>query len=187
MPSCVTCPGEPTLAGDWTRWSPEIPSNLYKSLILWFCDIKMFVKLQKQGTYANHFTRVKSKELPKDTGILWGNIYKCRRCCGNCKLTALHHASLIGFRFWFPHSNLNVNNFISCRKKILLIGKKKNQLEWLSLCGFHYSLELWAGRAVLGWWVVVHQFVSMVSKMTWTLPKGENSRNIQKLSSSLRK
>lgn len=149
MPSCVTCPGEPTLAGDWTRWSPEIPSNLYKSLILWFCDIKMFVKLQKQGTYANHFTRVKSKELPKDTGILWGNIYKCRRCCGNCKLTALHHASLIGFRFWFPHSNLNVNNFTSCRKKLLLIGKKKKSVGmtvpvWLPL---QFGVVSWEGSA----------------------------------------
>ena len=24
--------------GGWTRWSPEVPSNPYHSVILWFCD-----------------------------------------------------------------------------------------------------------------------------------------------------
>ena len=28
----------PALAGGWTRQSPEVPSNPYNSLILWFCN-----------------------------------------------------------------------------------------------------------------------------------------------------
>jgi len=35
MVSCPTYCREPTLVGDWTRWSPEIPSNTYDSVILW--------------------------------------------------------------------------------------------------------------------------------------------------------
>jgi len=36
MLSCATCRRESALARDWTRRSPEIPSNLYNSVIL--CD-----------------------------------------------------------------------------------------------------------------------------------------------------
>ena len=30
--------GDPALSGGWTRWSPEVPSNPYHSMILWFCE-----------------------------------------------------------------------------------------------------------------------------------------------------
>ena len=35
LPSCVICYGEPAVAGGWTQWSPEVPSNFYSSVILW--------------------------------------------------------------------------------------------------------------------------------------------------------
>ena len=35
MLSCVIYCREPILAGCWTRWSPEIPSNHHNSVILW--------------------------------------------------------------------------------------------------------------------------------------------------------
>jgi len=30
--------GDPASTGSWTRWSPEVPSNPYHSVILWFCE-----------------------------------------------------------------------------------------------------------------------------------------------------
>ena len=30
--------GDPALAGSWTRWRTEVPSNPYHSVILWFCN-----------------------------------------------------------------------------------------------------------------------------------------------------
>lgn len=131
----------------------------------------MFVKSQKQATYVIHFTRVKSKDLPKDTGILWGNIYKCRRCCGNCKLAALHHPPLIGFEFWSPHSHLNVNNFVSCLK-----AERNNSFNWRKTTRVTIPVRLpqetwrcelggqcWDSGGIqfpYGWrWVVVHHSV----------------------------
>lgn len=152
-----------------------------------------------------HFTRAKSKDLPKDTGILWGNIYKCCRCYGNCKLAALHHPSLIGFGFWFPNSHLNVNNFISCLKagsnhSFNWKNKtKQNTIRvtvsvWLPV---RFGDVSWEGSAgMLGAhlssvWVVLGQsalqLISMASKVTQTPTRRENSRNIQKLSFSVRK
>lgn len=104
--------------------------------------MKMFVKSQKQGTYVIHFTRVKSKDLPKDTRILWGNICKCHRCCGNCKLAALHHHSLIGFGFWSPHGHLNVNNFMSCLKTEINYSFNSGKTTWVTVL---MCLSLWFG------------------------------------------
>lgn len=157
----------------------------------------MFVKSQKQGTYVIHFTRVKSKDLPKDTGILWGNIYKCHRCSGNCKLAALHHPSLIGFGFWSPHSHLNVNNFISCLKAERNYSFNWGKTTWVTvpLClPLQFGDASWEGSAEIlgapdfcrgdtGSLCICAQFISSVSKMIPTLARSENSRNLQKFSS----
>ena len=34
-PTCATCCSKPALAGGWTWWSPEVPSNPCNSVILW--------------------------------------------------------------------------------------------------------------------------------------------------------
>lgn len=104
--------------------------------------MKMFVKSQKQGTYVIHFTRVESKDLPKDTRILWGNICKCHKCWGNCKLAALHHPSLIGLGFWSPHSHLNANNFMSCLKAEINYSFSSGKTTWVTA---PVCLSLWFG------------------------------------------
>lgn len=38
--SSIKYSGEPGLAGGWTRWSAEVPSSPYNSMILWYCERK---------------------------------------------------------------------------------------------------------------------------------------------------
>lgn len=41
MLSCATYCREPSSAGIWTTWSPEVPSNPYELVILWFCEVSL--------------------------------------------------------------------------------------------------------------------------------------------------
>ena len=91
--------GDPALAGSWTRWPTEVPSNPYHSVILWE---------RVQGTMTNHQAKIYGSNLRRNAcATLW---------CAYCE--ELVFVLLFGFVFYFLHQGFS--NLVFTHKMIWL-------------------------------------------------------------------
>lgn len=90
--SCVTYSMEFALAGSWTWWSPENPSNSYDPVILWFCEsVDFFVpkisgrKLSSFQTLVMYTLQVKRLICMLNL-IMWIDLFSMCMCV--CRMKA---------------------------------------------------------------------------------------------------